>query len=99
MTLEQRESVIGRGANALLPVWTISQQKGLQHVHDLNNVAHGKFVGLAVENVESQSCGHSASHGALLPQFAQFPFVFVSDAIPDPPFIQDQSNLSPVAIA
>src|SRR5256885_9125055 len=51
-----------------------------------------RSVGLAVENVQSQSCCRGAAHGALLPQFAEFLFVFGGDTVPDSPFIQDRSE-------
>ena len=99
VSLEQREGVISGRAHALLPLRTIRQQQRLKHVHDLRDVAHEEFVGLAVENVQSQSCCRGAAHGALLPQFAEFLFVFGGDAVPNSPFIQDQRYLAPVAVA
>src|SRR5208282_377957 len=70
MSLEEHERVIGGCADALVAVRAFGEQERLQDVHNLRDVAHVELIGEAIEEVEPQTRGKSAAHGALLPKRA-----------------------------
>ena len=96
--LEKSEGVIGRGANAGLAFRAVSKQKGLQHIHDLRDVAHEQFVCVAVENIQPKSRGNGAAHGALHPKFSITLFVFLWNFVPHAPFVENQADFVAVTV-
>src|SRR5271157_2618640 len=99
MCLKQREGVVGGGPNAMLPFGTVSEQKRLEHIDHLRNVAHMQLVGRAVKDVEPHSGGEGATHGALLPKLAITPFIFFGNVVPHTPLVENEANLLTLLIA
>ena len=71
-------------------IFGVSQNHGLQHVHDLRNVCHYHAVGIFMEDIERQCGYHGIAHGILLIEVSvDSSWFFIP---PCSPFVNEQAN-------